>query len=109
MSNDEPAGENSTMGDYDQHAQPDLHMNTSKEFESLNLTEPTWKAIQGMGFTSMTEVQARCIPPAMAGADLLAAAKTGSGKTLAFLIPAIEFMHRIKWKPRNGKGIHFFW
>ncbi|KAJ1877925.1 ATP-dependent RNA helicase, partial [Coemansia sp. S17] len=29
---------------------------------------------------------------------------TGSGKTLAFLIPAIELLSKLKFKPRNGTG-----
>ncbi|KAI9207077.1 P-loop containing nucleoside triphosphate hydrolase protein [Polychytrium aggregatum] len=53
----------------------------------------------------MTEVQARSIPSAMTGRDILGAAKTGSGKTLAFLIPAIELLHKLKFKPRNGTGV----
>jgi ATP-dependent RNA helicase DDX18/HAS1 len=57
-----------------------------------------------MGFKTMTEVQARCIPPLMAGKDVLGAAQTGSGKTLAFLIPIIEMLSRLKFKPRNGTG-----
>jgi ATP-dependent RNA helicase DDX18/HAS1 len=57
-----------------------------------------------MGFTQMTEVQARSIAPALTGRDILGAAKTGSGKTLAFLIPAIELLSRAKFKPRNGTG-----
>lgn len=73
-------------------------------FSSLDLSEPTRKAISAMGFTTMTEVQARCIPPLMAGKDVLGAAQTGSGKTLSFLIPAIEMLHRLKFKPRNGTG-----
>lgn len=36
---------------------------------------------------------------------MLGAAKTGSGKTLAFLIPAIEIMYSLKFKPRNGTGV----
>lgn len=35
------------------------------------------QAIEGMGHTYMTEVQARTIPHLMAGKDLLGAAKTG--------------------------------
>ncbi|OBA17383.1 uncharacterized protein OGAPODRAFT_85757, partial [Ogataea polymorpha] len=62
------------------------------------------KGIQEMGFTKMTEVQARTIPPLLAGKDVLGAAKTGSGKTLAFLIPAIELLYSLKFKPRNGAG-----
>ncbi|BGP29671.1 ATP-dependent RNA helicase [Rhodotorula toruloides] len=76
----------------------------SRAFSSLDLSEGTRKAIDGMGFKDMTEVQARTIPPLLAGKDVLGAAKTGSGKTLAFLIPAIEMLHRLKFKPRNGTG-----
>ena len=75
------------------------------DFEALNLSELTMKGIREMGFTSTTEVQARCIPPLLAGKDVLGAARTGSGKTLAFLIPAIELLYRLKFKPRNGTGV----
>lgn len=75
-----------------------------KNFTDLPLSAPTLKAIQTMGFTTMTEVQARTIPPLLAGKDVLGAAKTGSGKTLAFLIPAIELLYSLKFKPRNGTG-----
>ncbi|KAI9503891.1 ATP-dependent RNA helicase [Coemansia sp. RSA 1358] len=74
-------------------------------FDALPLTEQTQKAIQEMGFTKMTEVQARTIPPLLAGRDVLGAAKTGSGKTLSFLIPAVELLSRLKFKPRNGTGV----
>lgn len=61
-------------------------------FSSLNLSEPTTKAIEKMGFTQMTEIQARAIPHLMEGRDLVGAAKTESGKTLAFLIPIAELV-----------------
>jgi Rad3-related DNA helicase len=44
----------------------------------------------------------RTIRPGLAGRDILGQAKTGSGKTLAFLIPVVELMHRLQWRPRNG-------
>jgi len=72
------------------------------DFASLDLSEQTNNAIKEFGFTKMTEVQARCIPPLMTGRDVLGAAKTGSGKTLAFLIPAVEMLNKLKFKPRNG-------
>ena len=50
----------------------------------------------------MTEIQAKSIPPLLAGKDLMGAARTGSGKTLAFLIPAIELLHKSRFLPRNG-------
>ncbi|KAJ2163101.1 ATP-dependent RNA helicase [Coemansia sp. RSA 552] len=92
--------------------QPDLNIEADSEqstglnfdFDSLPLTEQTQKAIKDMGFTKMTEVQARTIPPLLAGRDVLGAAKTGSGKTLAFLIPAIELLTKLRFKPRNGTG-----
>ncbi|KAG9301508.1 hypothetical protein G9A89_008360 [Geosiphon pyriformis] len=96
--------------DFEDISQLDTKVNQSMEtldfnFESLDISEGTKKAIKDMGFTKMTEVQARTIPPLMAGLDVLGAAKTGSGKTLAFLIPAIEILYKLKFKPRNGTGI----
>jgi ATP-dependent RNA helicase DDX18/HAS1 len=58
-----------------------------------------------MGFTQMTEVQAKTIPPLLEGRDVLGAAKTGSGKTVAFMVPAIELLLRKNFKPRNGTGV----
>lgn len=60
-----------------------------------------------MGFTTMTEIQAKAIPPLLEGRDLVGAARTGSGKTLAFLIPAIDLIYKLQFKPRNGKNIFY--
>lgn len=62
------------------------------------------KAVDGMGFTEMTEIQAKAIPKLLEGRDLRGTAKTGAGKTLAFVIPAVELIHKLKFKPRNGKN-----
>ncbi|KAH8601039.1 P-loop containing nucleoside triphosphate hydrolase protein [Bisporella sp. PMI_857] len=72
------------------------------KFSELNLSEKTLKAIS---FETMTEIQRRGIPPILAGRDVLGAAKTGSGKTLAFLIPAVELLSSLRFKPRNGTGV----
>ncbi|KMU84627.1 ATP-dependent RNA helicase HAS1 [Coccidioides immitis H538.4] len=79
--------------------------NEPQKFTELNLSEKTLKAIQEMGFETMTEIQRRGIPPLMAGRDVLGAAKTGSGKTLSFLIPAVEMLSALRFKPRNGTGV----
>ena len=55
-----------------------------------------------MGFKTLTEIQARSIPPLLRGQDVLAQAKTGSGKTLSFLIPSVELLAKAQWQPRNG-------
>ncbi|KAI4127063.1 MAG: hypothetical protein LQ341_006825 [Variospora aurantia] len=74
-------------------------------FADLNLSAKTMQAISDMGFVKMTQIQQRGIPPLMAGRDVLGAAKTGSGKTLAFLIPAVEMLSALRFKPRNGTGV----
>ena len=76
-----------------------------EKFSELKLSDRTMAAIESMGFENMTEIQRRAIPPLMTGKDVLGAAKTGSGKTLAFLIPAIEMLYSMKFKPRNGTGV----
>lgn len=73
-----------------------------KPFSELELSDPTLRALEDMGFKTMTSIQEKSIPPLLAGKDVLGAARTGSGKTLAFLIPAVELLHRLKFKPRNG-------
>ncbi|ELU44901.1 putative ATP-dependent RNA helicase [Rhizoctonia solani AG-1 IA] len=77
----------------------------STSFASLELSKQTIDGLTAMGMTRMTPVQARTIPPLLAGRDVLGAARTGSGKTLAFLVPSIELLCRMKFKPRNGTGI----
>ena len=76
---------------------------SAKPFSELELSDNTSKALTQMGFSKMTPVQARAIPPLLAGKDVLGAARTGSGNTLAFLIPSIELLCRLKFKPRNGE------
>ena len=73
-----------------------------KLFSDLGLSSKTMQAIEDMKFGTMTEIQQRGIPPLLAGRDVLGAAKTGSGKTLAFLIPAVEMLSALRFKPRNG-------
>ena len=80
-------------------------MDESDLFSALLLSEPTSKAITDMNFTKMTQIQKLSVPSALSGRDILGAAKTGSGKTLAFLFPAVEMLHKLKFKPRNGTGV----
>ncbi|XP_039054468.1 DEAD-box ATP-dependent RNA helicase 51-like [Hibiscus syriacus] len=76
-----------------------------ESFESVGLSESTFKAIKEMGFQYMTQIQARAIPPLMIGKNVLGAARTGSGKTLAFLVPAVELLYNVRFTPRNGTGV----
>ena len=66
---------------------------SDKSFASLkgHVCDKTLNGIADMGFTHMTDIQAKTIPTLLEGRDLVGNAKTGSGKTLAFLIPGIIF------------------
>lgn len=83
------------------------HDTSNRSFDTLKekVSEETLKGISEMGFTQMTEIQAKSIPPLLEGRDLVGAARTGSGKTLAFLIPAIELIYKLRFMPRNGTGV----
>lgn len=57
--------------------------------ESTIIPEQIKEAIRQMGFEKPTEVQAKAIPAALEGRDLLVSSQTGSGKTVAFLVPVL--------------------
>ena len=63
-------------------------------FESFGLSEATMRAVRNKHYTISTPVQAGCIPPMLAGKDVIAKAPTGTGKTMAFGIPIIERIDR---------------
>ncbi|EMK01327.1 DEAD/DEAH box helicase [Leptospira sp. WS58.C1] len=60
------------------------------KFEELNLEPNLQKAIQEAGFTELTPIQEKAIPPGMEGRDVTGLAQTGTGKTVAFLVPTIH-------------------
>lgn len=59
-------------------------------FADLGLDSRILQAITTQKFSAPTPVQAKGIPLALSGRDILARAKTGSGKTLAYLLPTIN-------------------
>lgn len=66
-------------------------------FRALPLSSRTLRGLDEATpspFTTMTAIQNACIPHALAGRDILGAARTGSGKTLAFVIPVLERLYR---------------
>jgi len=80
---------------------------SDKSFASMSdaLSPATTQGISDMGFTHMTDIQARSLPHLLEGKDLVGSAKTGSGKTLSFLVPAVELVYKLKFMPRNGTGV----
>jgi ATP-dependent RNA helicase DeaD len=58
-------------------------------FSEMMLPDEILKATQRMGFTELTEIQQKALPPMLKGADIIAKAPTGTGKTCAFGIPLL--------------------
>ena len=72
------------------------YMTLEHSFASLGLAEPLLRAIEEIGYTTPTPIQAQAIPLIMTGRDLLAAAQTGTGKTAGFTLP---ILHRLSERP----------
>jgi superfamily II DNA/RNA helicase len=63
---------------------------TMSSFASMGLAAPLLTAIENLGFTQPTPVQAQAIPAALNGGDWMVSSQTGSGKTAAFLLPVLN-------------------
>ena len=62
------------------------------------------KAVARLGYVTPTEVQARVIPLAMQGKDLLVRARTGSGKTAAYALPMLQKILSAAGAPDTAAG-----
>lgn len=60
------------------------------------------RAVEEMGFETMTPIQEQAIPVLLEGRDVIGQAQTGTGKTAAFAIPMIQ---RINADIRKPQGI----
>ncbi|KAL3452804.1 P-loop containing nucleoside triphosphate hydrolase protein [Aspergillus insuetus] len=81
--NDVPSPE---APDTKDHPVPD----NTEDFESLSLDPRLRQALVKEKFSKPTPVQAKAIPLALEGKDILARAKTGSGKTAAYILPILQ-------------------
>ncbi|MBE6888038.1 MAG: DEAD/DEAH box helicase [Ruminococcaceae bacterium] len=52
------------------------------------------RALDDMGFESLTEIQQKSIPLILSGKDVIGKSQTGSGKTIAFGVPAVEIVDK---------------
>ncbi len=64
-------------------------------FADFNISQSLKDRLAAAKFVIPTPVQAKAIPPALEGDDILATASTGTGKTLSFLIPMIDRLEEI--------------
>ena len=80
-----------------------LPMLKDVHFADFNVSDSLKSRLKAAGFNTPTPVQAKAIPPALEGNDILATASTGTGKTLSFLIPMIERMDATSVPSSKGK------
>ena len=72
-------------------------------FNDFNISSSLKGRLTAAGFVTPTPVQAKAIPPALGGSDILATASTGTGKTLSFLVPIIERLEATSAPSTKGK------
>ena len=70
-------------------------------FSELGLSPVLLKSIAATGYTTPTPIQARAIPAALAGRDLLLSAQTGSGKTAAFVLPILHLLSELQEQAKD--------
>ncbi len=68
-------------------------------FSELGLHSDLERAVKTLGWNEPTPIQAKAIPVALRGGDILGCAQTGSGKTASFVLP---ILHHLLTKPGNG-------
>ncbi len=71
-------------------------------FDTLGLIPPILSALRGLGYEKPSPIQAKAIPPALAGRDVLGCAQTGTGKTCAFAAPILQ---RLNARPMKNRPI----
>jgi ATP-dependent RNA helicase DbpA len=72
------------------------------KFETLDLAPELLRGTTRLGYTEMTEIQARALPTALAGRDLVGHARTGSGKTAVF---GLALLHRLDLSIRTPQAL----
>lgn len=59
-------------------------------FSDLGISNEILKAVEDMGYTHPSPIQAQSIPLLLQGRDVIGQAQTGTGKTASFAIPIID-------------------
>jgi ATP-dependent RNA helicase DDX56/DBP9 len=97
--NNEPAAKES---------QPATKENDDKKasFSDFGLDPRLVQAIAQEQYREPTLVQAKAIPLALEGKDVLAKAKTGSGKTAAYLLPVLQAVLKRKQVSQSSFPVH---
>jgi ATP-dependent RNA helicase RhlE len=60
------------------------------KFTTFDLDSTVMAGVSTAGFETPTPIQAKAIPPALKGRDVMGLAQTGTGKTAAFVLPILN-------------------
>lgn len=74
-------------------------------FEDLGLEPSTLKAVAESGYTEPTPIQAKAIPIALMGRDVMGIAQTGTGKTASFTLPMIDILSSGRSRARMPRAL----
>lgn len=80
---------------------------SNKTFKDYKLHPQLQQAIDGLGFTSCTAIQEKCLPLIQSGQDVAGLAQTGTGKTAAYLIPLIDRILKSSSENEDDKSNSF--
>ena len=87
---------------------PPAHGDTFLEtitFAELGLSAKVLEAITSAGYTIPTPIQAKAIPIALTGRDVLGIAQTGTGKTASFTLPMISRLETGRARARMPRSL----
>ncbi|OAA53559.1 ATP-dependent rRNA helicase RRP3 [Cordyceps fumosorosea ARSEF 2679] len=71
-------------------AAPDGEEELPKTFKELGVVDALCESCEALGYKTPTGIQAKSIPVALQGRDVIGLAETGSGKTAAFALPMLQ-------------------
>ncbi len=74
-------------------------------FNEIDLIEPIRRALAEENYHSPTPIQAKTIPAALEGNDILGCAQTGTGKTAAFALPILDCLGRAHRKAQPNRPL----
>jgi len=74
-------------------------------FTELGLSNKVLEAVEAAGYQEPTPIQAKAIPIALEGRDVVGIAQTGTGKTASFVLPMLTKLERGRARARMPRSL----